>query len=538
MESYDKLLLSLLSINKEPRMSLKKKLFGLIISQIVLSLVAILVIVHGINSIDKESNHINALSRETDDLTQKMQSMLIQHQNSMRIVLSGGLRGSFVEKAMLLQGESMYPYLIKKMGDDPTIQKIKKLLSLTISLDHASLAIGRPEISMVRFNKVIRPKYSQIMGLLEKNKKETLSALASKLLRKTSQIRSEVLTVIVIDMVLSISLLGMITISLLKRVSIIFNVSEQLANKDFSASMPSLGRDELGKIADEIQTLSSDLQKTVKDVSSYANTIYKETSTILASMKDLNKNATTMNSEIAHSVTSMDELDTTISSFRGIIQEGINSTQATRKQAQDGLEIGEQASKSLSSLSKDVSRTSQQINLLAETIEKVTEATSGIQNISSQTNLLALNAAIEAARAGEQGRGFAVVADEVRKLSSLTSGHVKNIEEIVADASRVMRETIEISEGMVQGMSQNMDDGQKVQQSLTLISQRLENMEKTIQNLGTTISVVSKVEDQLRGTLLSNEKMAKNTLSIASATLLEAETVSRTIEELSGLFQK
>jgi hypothetical protein len=63
-------------------------------------------------------------------------------------------------------------------------------------------------------------------------------------------------------------------------------------------------------------------------------------------------------------------------------------------------------------------------------------------------------------------------------------------------------------------------------------------MEKIIQSLGTTISVVSKVEDQLRGTLLSNEKMAKNTLSIASGTLREAETVSRTIEELSALFAK
>jgi prefoldin subunit 5 len=101
-----------------------------------------------------------------------------------------------------------------------------------------------------------------------------------------------------------------------------------------------------------------------------------------------------------------------------------------------------------------------------------------------------------------------------------------------------MRETIDISEGMVQGMSQNMQDGQKVQEALTLISQRLESMEKTIQSLGTTISVVSKVEDQLRGTLLANEKMAKNTLSIAAGTLREAETVSRTIEELSALFAK
>ncbi len=519
-------------------MSLKKKLLGLIFSQIVLSFIAVMVIVHGINSIDKESAHINTLSRETDDISQKMESMLIQHQSAMRIVLSGGLRGSFVEKAVLLQGESLFPYLVKKLGINPTTQKIQSLLALTVSLDHASRAIGRPEISLLRFNKVILPKYSMLMSLVEKNKKETLSALSKNLLRKTSQIRMQVLTVIIIDMVLSMSLLAMITISLLKKISIIFNVSEQLANKDFTASMPSLGKDELGKIASEIQTLSTDLQKTVKDVSSYANTIFKETSTILVSMKDLNSNATNMNSEITHSVSSMDELDTTINSFRGIVQEGINSTQATRKQAQCGLEIGEQASQSLASLSKDVSRTSQQINLLAGTIEKVTEATAGIQNISSQTNLLALNAAIEAARAGEQGRGFAVVADEVRKLSSLTSGHVKNIEEIVADASRVMRETIDISEGMVQGMSQNMQDGQKVQEALTLISQRLESMEKTIQSLGTTISVVSKVEDQLRGTLLANEKMAKNTLSIAAGTLREAETVSRTIEELSALFAK
>ena len=210
----------------------------------------------------------------------------------------------------------------------------------------------------------------------------------------------------------------------------------------------------------------------------------------------------------------------------------LESTFVQCEQAQQDIY---QTTNKIQNLAKSVENASSSANSLTQSANGVGELMEDIQSIADQTNLLALNAAIEAARAGEQGRGFAVVADEVRNLSSRTQDSAKEIHQRLT----IMLDTIE---QWVELMTNNKDEANMCVESanashskIDLVVDRIQNISNVATNIATAAEEQSAVSTQIKNHLddISNttEKTSLETDNVA----LQMQLLAKSVEDISDL---
>lgn len=218
--------------------------------------------------------------------------------------------------------------------------------------------------------------------------------------------------------------------------------------------------------------------------------------------------------------TAMNEMSATV----GEIAENTSKTSefagATDDVAQKGRQIVESTKNTILELSDDITNISETINLLAQECQQIREITSAISGIADQTNLLALNAAIEAARAGEHGRGFAVVADEVRGLSSST-------QQSTVEINTMIEQLLDGSNKAVVAMEQGLD---KVNQSVD----KIQNTEEAFSEIVASITDVNDMNMQIATAAEEQscvtEEMNTNVHSIS----VQSTRTNKNVEQLEG----
>ncbi len=294
---------------------------------------------------------------------------------------------------------------------------------------------------------------------------------------------------------------------------------------DLTRRIPHEGNDEIGEIIIKFNDFLSLIQ-------SLMQSILMETDNLVSSSNRLTIMAQDAKEDIVKQQIGTDQVATTVTQLSSTVQEvAINTKNAseTASQSNSETEIGKtvvnNAVQSIYTLSSGIDTASSAISKVEEDCKNVSSVLDVIQSIADQTNLLALNAAIEAARAGEQGRGFAVVADEVRTLASRTQDSTQEIQSMIENLQRGSRDAVK---AMTDSESQAKETVSEIESAGGVLD-KVSSLVGSISDMNTQISHAVNEQQTVV------EHINQNVITINDVTRSSTEDTEKTVQEASQL---
>lgn len=313
----------------------------------------------------------------------------------------------------------------------------------------------------------------------------------------------------------------------------LMNELSELADGDLTARA-TVSEDITGAIADSINLTADELHKLVSRVLSATEQVSKATSDAGAITKGLLQAAQKQAAEIRDAGGAVELMSKSIQEVDGSAARSADVAQRTRQVTEQGAQAVRKAVAGMNSIREQIQETSKRIKRLGESSQEIGEIVDLISDITEQTNVLALNAAIQAASAGEAGRGFAIVAEEVQRLAERSAEATKQIGMLVktiqGDTQDAVSAMEKSTQGVVQGAQLADDAGQSLQQ--------IEQATRELTDLVNSISVSTQVQtDMAREVAAGMADILKITEQTSKGTMLTNASVSqlgKLAQELSG----
>ncbi|MEN1832341.1 methyl-accepting chemotaxis protein [Pseudomonas lijiangensis] len=343
----------------------------------------------------------------------------------------------------------------------------------------------------------------------------------------TSQARNLQIVGTLIALLLGVFAAIIITRQITRPLQETLEVVNRIASGDLSHTVVVTRRDELGVLQQGIQRMGATLRELITGIRDGVTQIASAAEELSAVTEQTSAGVNNQKVETDQVATAMHEMSATVHEVARNAEQASVAASTADKEAREGDKVVGEAIQQIEKLANEVLRSSDAMTVLEQESDKIGKVMDVIKAVAEQTNLLALNAAIEAARAGEAGRGFAVVADEVRGLAQRTQQSTEEIESLVAALQNGTRQVSDIMLGSRSLTDNSVALTRKAGTSLESITRTVSNIQAMNQQIAAAAEQQSSVADEISRSILNVRDVSEQTAEASEETAASSVELAR-----------
>lgn len=409
----------------------------------------------------------------------------------------------YIDKQSVIYNEGLNKVEELTNRDDPKalelIAKIKSAQEAAIPLRNTAIKLlseNRKEEALDYLNNETRPavhKWITAVDELSDHQFERIKYRSGEAEKKYTRTNTLMLILGTVAIVLAVIIALCLTNSITRPLRETVALSNALANGDLTVHVESVSAAETGQVLAAIDLMARQLQKIIAELKTSADSIASASRFLSSGSEQMSKGVVQQSERASQIATSSAEMSQTVIDVARNASDIAVSATDTAAIAKEGAEIVSMSVRKVEEIANTVADSSQLITSLGQRSKQIGEIIVVIKDIADQTNLLALNAAIEAARAGEQGRGFAVVADEVRRLAERTAKATSEIAEMIGAMQNEVGQAVASMSEATGKVETGVRDVTRAGDSLHRIVKSVDNLQAMVQQVASATEEMSSV---------------------------------------------
>nr|WP_043203132.1 methyl-accepting chemotaxis protein [Pseudomonas putida] len=357
--------------------------------------------------------------------------------------------------------------------------------------------------------------------------------------QRSSDVADQALTAIIgsllVIMLVLAAIATLLTRSIVVPLAAAVAVAERVATGDLTQNILVTGRDEPAQLLRALGRMQESLRDTLRKIAASSDQLASASEELHTVTEDTSRGLHQQSAEIDQAATAVNQMTAAVEEVANNAVSTADASKGADRTTRDGRDQVNQALASIQHLVADVTGTSAEIEQLANNANEISRVLDVIGAIAGQTNLLALNAAIEAARAGEAGRGFAVVADEVRALAHRTQQSTAEIEQMIAGIQNGTERAVTAMHSSQGRATGTLEVAQGAGQALEVIAEAIASINQRNLVIASASEEQAQVAREVDRNLVNIRDLAMQTSAGANQTSAAAQDLSRLAVDLNGM---